>query len=246
MQETGTVIVENYRRSATLEAGDVQYRGLRIHALEGLHEFVGEIAARAFEPGSNVLDLAAGTGAMCLRLKDLGMNPTGCDLVVENFRLHDSVPFVAANFNEVFPVEFLNRFEGVVASEIIEHLENPRHFLRQSFSVLKPGGHLILTTPNVDNAFSRAMLVRFGNFAWFRPQNYAIDGHITPLPLMVLRNAMAEAGFNILEVTSVGECIFSFWSWWKLHTLAALLRLVDRGNTQQKEILVILAQKPRR
>jgi 2-polyprenyl-3-methyl-5-hydroxy-6-metoxy-1,4-benzoquinol methylase len=244
MQEAGTVIVEHYRESATQDAGDVHYRGLRIHALEGLHEFVGDMAARVFEPGSQVLDLAAGTGAMCLRLKDLEMNPTGCDLVVENFRLHESVPFVSANFNQVFPVEFLDRFEGVVASEIIEHLENPRHFLRQVFSVLKPGGQLILTTPNVDNAFSRAMLVRFGTFNWFRQQQYEIDGHITPLPLMVLRNAMAEAGFNFLEVTSVGECIFSFWSWWKLHILAALLRLVDHGHTQQKEILVILAQKP--
>jgi SAM-dependent methyltransferase len=145
---------------------------------------------------------------MCLRLKDFGMSPTGCDLVVENFRLHDIVPFVAANFNQVFPVEFLDRFEGVVASEIIEHLENPRQFLRQVFSILKPGGQLILTTPNVDNAFSRAMLVRFGTFNGFRQQQYAIDGHITPLPLMVLRNAMAEAGFNILEVTSVGGVYF--------------------------------------
>lgn len=246
MQETETVIVEHYRRSANKDVGNVQYRGLRIHALEGVHEFVGDIAARVFAPGSNVLDLAAGTGAMCMRLKDLGLSPTGSDLVVENFRLHDSMPFVAANFNHVFPAEFLDRFEGVVASEIIEHLENPRHFLRQCFAVLKPGGHLILTTPNVDSALSRALLVRIGTFKWFGQQQYAIDGHITPLPLIVLRNAMAEAGFNILEVTSVGECDISFWSWWKLHTLAALLRMVDCGDTPQKEILVILAQKPKR
>lgn len=245
MLETGTVIVDHYRRNATLEVGNVQYRGLHIHALEGVHEFVGDLAARVLEPGSNVLDLAAGTGAMCLRLKDLGMNPTGCDLVVENFRLHGSVPFVAANFNHVFPGVFLDRFDGVVASEVIEHIENPRHFLRQCFSVLKPGGQLILSTPNVDSAFSRAMLVRFGTFNWFRPQNYAIDGHITPVPLMVLRSALSEAGFNLLEVASVGKCQFSFRSWWKLHMLAAILRMIDGGKTQQKEILVILAQKPR-
>ena len=244
MQDTGTIIVEHYRKAASQDAGKVHYKGLHIHAVEGLHEFIGAIASRVFVAGSDVLDLAAGSGAMCLRLKDLGMNPTGCDLVVENFRLRDSIPFVAANLNQSFPAEFLDRFDGILASEIIEHLENPRHFLRQCFSVLKPGGHLILTTPNVDSSLSRAILVRFGVFQWFSQKNYKVDGHITPLPRMVLRNALAEAGFNILEETSVGKREFSFWSWWKIIALAALLRLVDSCDTPQNEILVVLAQKP--
>ena len=155
MREGGTVIVEAYRKAAGEHAGDNNYRGLRIHALYGLHEFVGALAERTFAAGSNVLDLAAGSGALCLRLKDSGFNPTACDLVDENFRLHDSVPFVAANLNQDFPAEFAGRFEGIVATEIVEHLENPRHFLRQCFSALKPGGQLILTTPNVDSALSR-------------------------------------------------------------------------------------------
>jgi hypothetical protein len=36
----------------------------------------------------------------------------------------------------------------------------------------------------------------------------------------------------------------SFWSWWKMHLLAALLRMVDSCDTQQNEILVVLARKP--
>jgi SAM-dependent methyltransferase len=244
MQEGGTVIVDAYRKAASEDAGSINYRGLRIHALNGLHEFVGDLAERALATGSNVLDLAAGSGALCLRLKDLGLNPTACDLVGENFRLHDSVPFIAANLNQDFPAEFFGRFDGITATEIVEHLENPRHFLRQCFSALKPGGSLILTTPNVDSALSRAMLIRFGAFYWFSQDNYRDDGHITPLPRMLLQNAMAEAGFNILEVTSVGEWEGGFWSCLKLHVFAALLRAVGRCDTLQNEILVVLARKP--
>lgn len=244
MREDGTIIVESYRNAARRDGGDNHYRGLRIHALAGLHEMVGTIAARVFATGSEVLDLAAGSGALCLRLKDLGLNPTACDLVVENFRLRESIPFIVANLNHDLPAELLGRFDGITATEIVEHIENPRHFLRQCFSALKPGGYLILTTPNVDSALSRAMLVRFGAFGWFSQDNYQVDGHITPIPLTVLRNAMAEAGFNILEVTSAGKREAAFWSWWKMHVFAALLRVVDSCNTEQNEILVVLARKP--
>lgn len=246
MTHDGTLILEKYRKAATQDANQDQYRysGLEIHAGRGIHECVGSIAAQVFAKGSAVLDMAAGSGAMCLRLKDAGLTVTGCDLVSENFRLHGSVPFVVANLNHDFPAELHEGFDGVTATEIIEHLENPRHFLRECFSVLKPGGHLIMTTPNVDSAIARAIWIRSGTFKWFTERDYRNEGHITPLPLMVLRNALSEAGFRILEVTSAGEENASILSWWKIHALAAVLRAADGCNTPQKVALVVLAQKP--
>jgi SAM-dependent methyltransferase len=246
MKDSGTLILEKYRRAAAEQPGESEYgyRGLSIHAWRGVHECVGSMASRILPPGSRVIDMAAGSGAMCLRLKDAGFAITGCDLVRENFRLDGTVPFVTANLNHDFSAQFSEPFDGITAAEIIEHLENPRHFLRQCFALLKPGGHLILTTPNVDSALARAIWVRSGTFKWFTERDYRNEGHITPLPLMVLRNAIAEPGFDILEITSVGEQKTSFMSWWKMYALAAVLRAVDGCNTPQKEILVVLAQRP--
>jgi SAM-dependent methyltransferase len=129
-----------YKRAALCPQEGPVYGGLKIHAFPEVHERVGQIAAARLRPGAKVLDLASGSGAMCLRLINLGFSPVGCDAVPDNFRLHGRVPFFAANLNESLPPEMRGGFDCLVATELIEHLENPRHFLRQCFSALRPGG----------------------------------------------------------------------------------------------------------
>ena len=41
-----------------------------------------------------------------------------------------------------------DRFDTVIAGEIIEHLDNPIRFLAGCYHVLNPGGRIILSTPN--------------------------------------------------------------------------------------------------
>ena len=38
-------------------------------------------------------------------------------------------------------------FDAVVSTEVVEHLYAPHELIRFSWEALKPGGHLILTTP---------------------------------------------------------------------------------------------------
>ena len=54
---------------------------------------------------------------------------------------------VIADLEKNFPFKE-NYAENIVAGELIEHLKNPVFFLKECHRVLKPGGRLILTTPN--------------------------------------------------------------------------------------------------
>jgi SAM-dependent methyltransferase len=238
------VAVDSYRKAAGAEATAVwNYKGLTIHADPRLHEHVAEIVKSALPQGASVLDLAAGSGAMCLRLKDIGMRPTGTDLVPENFRLHGEVDFVTANLNDELPEALRQGFDCVIATELIEHLENPRHLIRQCHDLLKPGGLLIVSTPNTASSISLAQFVRSGEFRWFTPLQYNNDGHIMPILLPVLRYALEECGFADIRIDSIAPLKFSGLGWWKMRGLAWVLRQVIARPLLEGDFLIAQARR---
>ncbi len=202
---THTILVDQYRNAS--KTGNVAsgYKGLSIHALGGLHEFVFSQIEIHCLPEGNVLDLAAGSGALSLRLTESGYKVTATDYVPENFRLHDSVPFFASDLNDDFSLGREGTFDTIVASEIIEHLENPRHFARQCYRLLRDGGKVVLSTPNIDCIASIVSFLRNGTFQWFSDLDYQRQGHITPLTQWQIHKCFLEAGFAIRWTGSYGN-----------------------------------------
>ena len=173
-----------------------EYRGLPIFAAPGLHEAAAALLAAAAPSGARVFEVGAGSGAMSLRLDDAGFAVTASDLFAESFK-PAHVPFVAADLNGAFAGQFPDGFDAVMALEIIEHLENPRHLLRQLRALLPVGGQLVLSTPNIANPVSQALFLRRGMFQWFRDEDYAEQGHITPLSPWQIEKVLAECGFAL-------------------------------------------------
>lgn len=104
-------------------------------------------------PGDRVLDLGAGEGFLCRILKDEGMAVEACDFLAESFRCPD-IPFTKADLNHPLPYPD-EAFDCVVSVEVIEHIENHFTFVRELLRVTRPGGRVILTTPNTCSLSSR-------------------------------------------------------------------------------------------
>jgi SAM-dependent methyltransferase len=98
-----------------------------------------------------VIDVGCGNGVLCGALARTGMSVVGCDTS------ESGIAIARANFPEV---EFVRqslydppgaiadrKIDAVIATEVIEHLYEPGALLRFASAVLKPGGHIILTTP---------------------------------------------------------------------------------------------------
>ena len=231
----GRYRVKEQRDYATLE----RFWGVRSHSVAGVHEMIAEIVRERLEPGAQVLDLACGAGALTLRLQQAGYRLTACDLISDKLEIRGGVDFVQADLNQDFAPKFAAVFDAVVASEIIEHVENPRHFLREVRKIIRLGGTLIVSTPNIDSPLSKAIFLRTGRHRWFTDSDYEESGHITPMSEACLRRALVETRFEIERIQSGGTVPLR--GWWKMRLLARLMSLVGTG--EGGEILIVVARR---
>jgi SAM-dependent methyltransferase len=107
-----------------------------------------------------------------------------------------SIPFIRAdlakdrfNYND-------QSFDYIFAVEVIEHIENPRHFIREGYRTLKVGGKLILSTPNVDSLRSKISYLLRGYFPPFCEADYLGSGHIMPVSQLDFIRIAKEVGFK--------------------------------------------------
>jgi 2-polyprenyl-3-methyl-5-hydroxy-6-metoxy-1,4-benzoquinol methylase len=143
--------------------------------------------------GGSVIDYGAGTGTFLARLHALRIfdSLAGVDILTKPNTLPESIDWHERDLNNWFEVG--KTFDLCVSTEVIEHLENPRLTVRNMKRLLKPGGQLILTTPNQESIRSYCALIFGGHYAGFLGQSY--PAHITALLRMDLRRIAEEEGF---------------------------------------------------
>jgi 2-polyprenyl-3-methyl-5-hydroxy-6-metoxy-1,4-benzoquinol methylase len=98
-----------------------------------------------------VLDAGCGNGNLTARLAAQGFQMCGFDASnsgVEHARqAFPGIRFEVASAYEDLRARFRDPFDACIAVEVIEHLYDPRTFVRRLFDVIRPGGWMILTTP---------------------------------------------------------------------------------------------------
>jgi 2-polyprenyl-3-methyl-5-hydroxy-6-metoxy-1,4-benzoquinol methylase len=99
-----------------------------------------------------VLDIPSGAGAMTERLRRLGFDVHPADVV--DLLQTDRTNFRQADMCQRLPYDDA-AFDAVVSIDGIEHIERPFDFVRECRRVLRPGGRLLLSTPNVSSLRSR-------------------------------------------------------------------------------------------
>jgi len=188
------------------------YRNLRIKADGPLHAQIAETIADVAEPGASVLDFGSGEGALCLRLKDGGYDVVACDIDEANFKCSGEIHFQKLDNSQdavnAYIEENADRFDVILGIEIIEHVENPWDYIRNLGRMVKPGGHVIVSTPNVTSKVSRFEYLFKGRLFSFSDRDVGLSGHINPLTAWELRLIMTEAGYRDVQVRPAGRLPF--------------------------------------
>jgi len=102
--------------------------------------------------GKATLDVGCGLGFFSERLVQRGADVVACDLgpnLVEQTKQRAGCRAQVADALRLVQQFGENRFDLVVSSECIEHTPSPIEALRQMAGVLKPGGYLAVSTPNI-------------------------------------------------------------------------------------------------
>jgi len=168
---------------------------------EAIYRMVAAAIAARHPGGGTLLDVGCGSGRLWPSVRERFDRYVGVDAV-----RYDGFPeegeFHAADL-DAQALPFADAAEVVAAVETIEHLENPRAFVRALVRAARPGGWVIVTTPNQLSLLSRATLLAKGEHNAFRDASY--PAHITALLEVDLRRIAAECGLEEVAVEFSGS-----------------------------------------
>ncbi|GHT92037.1 hypothetical protein FACS1894140_3490 [Spirochaetia bacterium] len=142
-----------------------------------------------------VLDIGCATGALLADLMKRGWTCAGVEISPsaeyarrERFLDVRGLPLEENHFPD-------SSFDLVLASHLIEHLNNPAAFVEEVYRILAPGGYFLVTTPNISGFQARLFKSRWRS---------AIFDHLYLFSVKTLSRLLAEKGFAIERVRTWG------------------------------------------
>ena len=159
----------------------------------------------------SLADIGSGRGFLLDRLADRGLTGmVGVD-VFDDVR-SDRWDYLSADITERLPLDDAS-MECVVAGEVIEHVPNPDHLVREVRRVLVPGGLFVLSTPNLVSWANRVLVpfgiqplgtetsseVALGRRLRVLGQGNQVQGHLKVFTHRALREILERYGFTVVE-----------------------------------------------
>ena len=159
----------------------------------------------------SLADIGSGRGFLLDRLADRGLTGmVGVD-VFDDVR-SDRWDYLSADITERLPLDDAS-MECVVAGEVIEHVPNPDHLVREVRRVLVPGGMFVLSTPNLVSWANRVLVpfgiqplgtetsseVALGRRLRVLGQGNQVQGHLKVFTHRALREILERYGFTVVE-----------------------------------------------
>jgi SAM-dependent methyltransferase len=151
-------------------------------------------------PVGNLLDIGCSAGEWALLWKSRGWNAAGIDVNREHVALAQNAG-IDARFCDLNrdPLPFADvHFDLIFAGEVIEHLVDTDGFLSEIHRCCKPGGNVLLTTPNLASFENRIRLL-FGVYPKWLNYNFSESSHVRGYTPHVLKRQLRAHGFRVVR-----------------------------------------------
>jgi SAM-dependent methyltransferase len=219
-------------------------------------EFLKSVSMKTY------LDVGCGDGnfASIVKRATSGVNVYGTDISAKAVKLAEDKGITAFCVDlscQRIPIDS-EYFDAVFAGEVIEHVFDTDHFLDEIHRVLKPGGSLVLTTPNLASLYNRlALLIGYepftnnpslryplGHIVEFdpgRPDIVPSGDHIRVMTLKSLRKMLERHSFLVTDIQG-DEAVFRTNS--KLLKLVRAIDAIIRKTPRLSYRVIVFCKKP--
>jgi len=234
--ETASVIqryAQNYGADycAYERANEGEFLKLQVLALKdaGFDLFEQGLLRNAADTEPSVLDIGCATGALLAQLRSQGWQCQGVEIspAAEYARRERSLDVSSLPLEQNYFPD--NCFDVVLASHLIEHLNNPAGFVREIFRILRNGGNLFITTPNIAGFQAHVF-----KSVW----RSAIFDHLYLFSVKTLTALLSNAGFQVQCVRTWGGLAAGTAPPW-------LKKFADRAVKKigQGDVMIVRARK---
>jgi 2-polyprenyl-3-methyl-5-hydroxy-6-metoxy-1,4-benzoquinol methylase len=204
---------------------------------------------------ASILDVGCGDGSFLQQLDTSLKRPYeyhGIDYSEYQVRKAQALPyeFRRCNLEEGIPYDDAS-FDLVYSGEVIEHIYNPDRMLEECWRVLKPGGLLLVSTPNLQAWYNRVLFL-FG----VQPLFYEVStkssmigagvmrrvklqsvpvGHLRVFNHRGLTDLLENEGFDVLALSGA-----------KFHSLPRAVQIIDGAfnlRPRLASLMVVTARK---
>ena len=142
---------------------------------------------------NRILDVGCGNGAFMYSAEKNGWKAYGVELSESNASYARNNRGLNVITGTLFGARFPNEFFDVVTLwEVVEHLDSPLHNLREVSRILRPGGAVLLSTPNIN---SLARLLTHCRWEIFLPES-----HLYLFSRGTLKTLLRKTGFKALKL----------------------------------------------
>jgi 2-polyprenyl-3-methyl-5-hydroxy-6-metoxy-1,4-benzoquinol methylase len=200
----GTLYAQRLPASVGATDYDAYYTEANLSVSDFIHDRVAQIVAGflGYRQKNRLLEIGFGAGALLRAAARAGWNAEGLEIskpAVDHLSKEGLNLFCGELFEAHYPDGY---FDVVVATELLEHVEDPGELVREIARILRPGGLFWATTPNVSGLSGR-----FLGLNW----TMVCADHLHLFSRKGVHKLLLSAGFKTVHIKSEGVDPFELW-----------------------------------